>query len=238
MIYTVAAVAALAAGVVQGVTGFGAGIVLMMVLPFYFALPQSAGIAAAVCIILCVLMAARYREYVKWHEAILPSVLYIAVCTATIHFAVSANQDLLKKFFGVFLLLLAAYYLFFKKSADNKKLSLPVSLVCIIISAVCDGLFGIGGPLMVIYFLNKTESPQEYLGTLQVFFLINSVYNTAFRFYEGILSAEHFSCIGAGIIGITAGVFVAGKVVDKLNADAIRKLTYAMIGVSGVVNLI
>ena len=238
MIYTLTATVAILAGLVQGVTGFGAGIVLMMVLPIYFALPQSAGIAAAICIILCVFMSVRYREHILWREAIIPSILYIFICTLTINFSVSADQIILKKVFGVFLLLLAAYYLFFKKSADNQKLNLPVSLICIIVSAICDGLFGIGGPLMVLYFLNKTESPQEYLGTLQVFFLINSVYNTAFRFYSGILLPEHFSLICAGFAGIVFGVFIAGKIVDKLNPEVIRKLTYAMIGVSGIANLI
>ncbi|MCR5469219.1 MAG: hypothetical protein K6F37_09680 [Lachnospiraceae bacterium] len=41
-----------------------------------------------------------------------------------------------------------------------------------------------------------------------------------------------------GIVGILVGVWVANKVVDKMNEQAIRKLTYAMIGISGVINLI
>ena len=40
---------AVLAGIVQGITGFGSGIVIMMILPMFFALPQSAGISTAIC---------------------------------------------------------------------------------------------------------------------------------------------------------------------------------------------
>ncbi|MCR5469218.1 MAG: sulfite exporter TauE/SafE family protein, partial [Lachnospiraceae bacterium] len=84
------------------------------------------------------------------------------------------------------LMILAVYYLFFNKTGDKKKMRLSVCAICIVVSAVCDGLFGICGPLMVLYFLSVTESTYEYLGTLQLFFTINSVYNTIFRFAKGI----------------------------------------------------
>ena len=68
--------------------------------------------------------------------------------------------------------------------------------------------------------------------------MVNSIYNTAFRFYRGILLPEHFIYIGVGLIGIISGVSLANKIVDRLNANVMRKLIYVMIGVSGVINLI
>jgi uncharacterized membrane protein YfcA len=142
-----------------------------------------------------------------------------------------------KKIFGVFLVLLSIYYLFISKNVSNQKLSLGFSVVCIVISAACDALFGIGGPLMVLYFMSMTRSTHEYLGTMQLFFWVNSMYNTTFRFIRGILLPEHVIVIAVGMIGILVGGAIAGKIVDRLNADTMRKLIYVMIGVSGVVNL-
>ena len=91
---------------------------------------------------------------------------------------------------------------------------------------------------MVIYFLSITDSSHEYLGTIQMFFLFNTVYNTCFRFVRGILLMEHMSYIAIGTVAIFIGLMIANKIVDKMNADILRKLTYVMIGVSGIINLL
>ena len=43
--YLIVALAALISGVVQGSCGFGAGIILMIALPFYYTLSQAAGVS-------------------------------------------------------------------------------------------------------------------------------------------------------------------------------------------------
>jgi len=238
MIYLSVLVGALLAGIVQGVTGFGGGVVLMMILPFYFTIAQGAGITSAMGIVLCASMVMRYWKEISVKKSVLPSILYLAVCSVVINFSTQINQDLIKKVFGVFLLVLAFYYLFISKSMGKRDLSLPVCAVCIVVSAACDSLFGIGGPLMVLYFMSNTDSTHEYLGSLQMFFMVNSIYNTIFRFYKGILLPEHVIYILVGIVGVVSGVQIANRIVDRLNADAMRKLIYLMIGVSGVLNLI
>ena len=232
------ALVAMLAGIVQGVTGFGAGIVMMMVLPNYFALPQSAGISTAICVVLCMTMVYNYRKHINFKKIITPSILYLIVCSFSIYFSTMVNQAVMKKVFGVFLVMLAIYYLFINKDGDRKKISIAVSLFCIIVSAICDGLFGIGGPLMVLYFLSTTHNTHEYLGTIQTFFCINCIYNTSFRIYNQILSVEHLIYIVIGMVGIIVGGMLASKIVDKLNGTMLRKLTYIMIGISGIMNLI
>lgn len=226
------------AGLVQGITGFGASIVMMMFLPIHFVLTQSAGISTAICLFLNLTMFLTYRKFIKLKTVLLPAVLYIAVCSVTIYFSTMVNQILMKKIFGVFLIILSIYYLFFNKSNERKKLSLFVSIFCIVVSAMCDGLFGIGGPLMVLYFLSQTHTSHEYLGTIQTFFLINCIYNTLFRISQGILTISHFPIIGCGVAGIVIGGLIASKIVDKLDGMLLRKVTYIMIGFSGLMNIL
>lgn len=238
MVYIVLVVLTFLAGLVQGITGFGSCIVIMMVLPFYFPLAQAAGIAVATTLAMGVLMIFEYRKNIKIKEAILPSALYLIVSSLVIHFSTMVDQAVMKKALGVFLILLSEYYLGFGKTDGSRKLPLIAAIFCIVVSAACDGLFGIGGPLMVIYFLSRTEGLHEYLGTLQLFFLVNNIYNTGFRFCKGILRPEHIPYILVGMIGIFIGARVAGKIVDKVKAPVLRKLVYCMIGFSGMVNLL
>ena len=229
---------AVLAGVVQGVTGFGSGIVIMMVLPMFSLLTQSAGISTAICMFLNISMVYTYRQHINFKKIWAPIILFMCVCTTTIYFSTMVNQVLLKKIFGVFFILLSIYFLFINKGSERRKLSLPVSIIFIVISAMCDGLFGVGGPLMVVYFLSQTHSTHEYLGTIQAFFLINCVYNTCLRAMNGILLVEHIPLILFGVVGIVAGGFIAGKIVDKLDGAMLRKLTYIMIGISGLMNVL
>lgn len=228
---------AMLAGIIQGITGFGAGIVMMMLLPMYFPLPQSAGISTAIISVLCLSMVYIYRKHICLEKILGPSILYLIICSLTIYFSTMADQILMKKVFGLFLIILACYYLLINKNDERKKINLAFSLFCIVISAICDGLFGVGGPLMVVYFLSCSHHTHEYLGTIQTFFCINSLYNTTFRVIHGILGLEHLAYIIMGIGGIIIGGFIASRIVDKLNGYIVRKLTYMMIGISGIINL-
>lgn len=159
---------ALAGGLIQGVTGFGAGVIMMMFLPFEFSIIQSAGLSCAISIILSSIMVYRYRKNVNIRKIIIPAVLYLTISSISIIFAKFINQNVMKMILGIFLIVLAIYFLFFNNKTIEPKGMLFIT--CIVISGMCDGLFGIGGPLMVIYFLAKTSSKEEYLGTIQCFF--------------------------------------------------------------------
>ena len=91
---------------------------------------------------------------------------------------------------------------------------------------------------MVLYFLNQTTDTQEYLGTIQTFFLVNSIYMFIFRLINGIIGLEHILPIAFGMIGIATGLYFANKIVDQIDGQVIKKLTYFMIGVSGIINLL
>lgn len=237
MIYVM--LAAVVAGIVQGVTGFGAGIVMMMILPSLFNnIPQSAGVSTAICSILCIQMAYMYRKHIDIKKIVGPAVIYLIVSSIAMYFAPMVNQVLMKKILGVFLIVLSIYYLFINKSNERKKLGLFVSLFCIVVSGLCDGLFGVGGPLMVLYFLSTTHNTHQYLGTIQAFFTMNCLYNTGFRIIRGILLPEHIIYIVLGMVCIILGGLIANKLVDKLDGNMVRKLTYVMIGIAGISNLL
>lgn len=231
------ALAALAAGFIQGIAGFGSGPVQMMVYPLFWSLPEAAAVSVCVSVPLNLNMMLTYWKRIDWKKVLLPVLPYMAVCTVAIRFSKDIDQAFMKKVFGGFLILLAVYYLFFDRR-EKRKLSLFTTLVYIAVSAVCDAFFGIGGPLMVLYFLSITDSQEEYLGTAAAFFLINGAYNTAVRLMSGIIGTQHVPYICAGIAAILLGVTAAHRLVDRLDDALLRKVTYVMIGLTGVFNLI
>ena len=227
----------LIAGLVQGITGFGSGPIQMITYTMRWPLSVAAAVSVCVSVALNLNMFLTYRREVHWKKILLPLIPYMVICAAAISFSMSVNQALMKKIFGAFLIVLAVYYLFFNHN-KQKPFNLPKTILYVTVSALCDAFFGIGGPLMVLYFLNKTESSREYLGTMAGFFLINGIYSTGYRLACGILPTEYLPYAGLGIIVILIGVTVAHRVVDRLNDALLKKITYIMIGVSGIFNLI
>ncbi|MBR5258626.1 MAG: sulfite exporter TauE/SafE family protein [Clostridia bacterium] len=232
----VCSLAALLAGLVQGIAGFGSGPVQMMVYPLYWAVPAAAAVSVCVSVPLNLNMTITYLKEIHWKKVLVPILPYMAICSAAISFSLGVDQVLIKRVFGVFLILLAAYYLFFNRGV-KKRLGPWQTAAYILISALCDAFFGIGGPMMVIYFLNKTDSAKEYLGTAAAFFLINGVYNTVYRLISGILAPALLPYIGVGAAAILAGVTLAHLVAKKLNDRLIKKAVYIMIGLTGIFNL-
>ena len=230
-------ITALAAGLVQGIAGFGSGPIQMMTYPLHWPLPVAAAVSVCVSVPLNLNMLLTYRREVQWKKVLLPIVPYMVICSVAISYSTRINQMLMKKIFGAFLIALAVYYLFFH-STEKRPLNITKTIIYVIISALCDAFFGIGGPLMVLYYLNKTENAKEYLGTVAGFFLINGVYNTIYRLANGILTVEQLPYAGVGIIAIIAGVTIAHHLVNRMNDALLKKITYIMIGITGVLNLI
>ena len=232
------ALAALGGGLVMGVTGFGAGMVTMMALPLFYSLTESAAIAGVVCAVLSAHMTIRYWKHINFRSLVAPTIAYMILCALIIRFSTEVDQALIQKGFGVFLICLCIYYLFLQKDDHPHKKSLALSILCIAFSAVFDSFFSIGGPLLVVYFMARTDSTKAYMGTIQAFFFINYTYSTVVRVIDGILLPSHLPVTVACGVAVLLGGVIAQKLVNRLDDQMVRKLIYIMIGVSGVLNLI
>ncbi|MBQ5951364.1 MAG: sulfite exporter TauE/SafE family protein [Lachnospiraceae bacterium] len=228
----------LLAGLIHGITGFGAGIVVMIALTQFYPVREGAGMSALILLGMIVLMVIRYRKEIRVRQAVLPAVPYVLCSALAIRLSGAIDAGIMKRALGAFLLVLSVYELFIAGKGEKREIGTAGSFAIVAVAGVFEGLFSIGGPLMVIYFLQRTEDTREYLGTLQFFFLIITVCNTALRVAEGILRPEHFPVIALCCAGVAAGSLIGGLVVDRLDQKVLRRITYAAIGLAGLYYLI
>ena len=236
MLLVTALLAALLAGVIQGVTGFGAGIVMMSILPYVTELTSAAAMTALISIVLTSLMVWRYRASLNLKVALLPTLFYIAGSTLAIRTVQGIDITMLKLVFGVFLIALALYFAFAKSVSLAP--NLVTMFVCGFVSGLCDGFFSVGGPLMVLFFMAVTTTREEYLANLQVVFLVVAAYNTVLRAATGLFTADLVAPSLAGMAGIFLGLQLANRIADRIDDALVRNLTYLLIGVSGVITLV
>lgn len=230
---------ALIAGVVQGLTGFGGAICVMMVLPHIFSMPVAAGISSVICLGLNIQMAVMYRKHLDRKLLLRPIATAIAVASVVIILSPSIDGDIAKKALGAFFVVLCIYYLFIKKETPHgHPLGLAAGLVCVATSGACDGLFGVGGPLMVVYFMAATRDHPSYLAAIQTYFAFANTYYTVFRVVTGVMPVDVLPAALLGVVGIFLGGLAARRLVGVLNHTVVERAVYVMLGVAGIVNLV
>ena len=226
-----------AAGVVQALTGFGAGIVQMLFFPMLLPMLSASALSGAISLMLAVGMAWQYRKHIRKDLLIVPAIVYAVVSALALSFADLIDTTVMLKIFGAFLILLSVYFLFFSGKI-RVKANVMTATVCASLSGVVGGLFGIGGPPMVIYYLAAMEDKREYLGTIQAFFCFTNTYTLIVRLIKGFYTVDLLLPTAVGIAAILLGQLFGGKIQSKINGDTMRKLVYAFLGVTGVINLL
>lgn len=229
--------AAIMAGLIQTVTGFGSGIFMMLFLPQFFPLLKASALSGSVTLMVNGGVAWKYRKYSQKKYTLLPAVFFIISSSLAIALGKNLPTVLLKKTFGGFLFLLSLYFMFAGQN-KKRKASVATAIVCALLSGVLGGFFGISGPPMVIYFLSVLDKKEEYLGTIQLFFFCSGVYMFLLRICSGIYTLDLLRYTVIGMSGVFIGMQMGYKIVDRLDTARLKKIIYFFLAVSGVLNLI
>ena len=230
-------IAPIIAGFIQAVTGFGSGIFMMVFFPALFPILGASALSSSISLPATCVQAWNYRKVSAWKLILLPAAVYIFMSSVSILLAPYLPTAILKKIFGVIMILLSIYFL-----TISGKLKIRATLfsatICGMLSGFMGGLFGIGGPPIVIYFLAALDDKEQYLGTLQSFFFITGAYTFIFRCITGIYTVDLIPYSILGVAGILLGTKLGRKVVDKINADTMKKLVYLFLGFAGLTNVL
>ncbi|WP_125604709.1 sulfite exporter TauE/SafE family protein [Lapidilactobacillus bayanensis] len=233
MIWLLIVVPALIAGLVQGLTGFGAVIIMMIFFPSILPMDKAAGIGGVIMLTSVLALTIRYRHEFKPKRVLVPFLVYATVATWSVHLGSVLDTHLLRLMLGGLLVALSLYFIF-SKSAGSQKYPWYIAGCFMIISGFFNGLFGIGGPLMALYFLSLSSSMPDYIGNIQGFFLIDAVYITSVRIANGILATPDIPYILAGMVAATIGTVIATRLSTRWDLTTIKPWIYGFIGLSGI----
>lgn len=228
---------ATAAGFIQAVSGFGGALIMMMTLPFFFSMGISTALAGLICVPMCITIAWKYRKKIRLELVLVPAVIYLVVSGICIKVAAAINLDSLKAVFGILLIGLAVYFNFFSSNLHIRA-DFKTALICAGISGITGGLFGIGGPLLVLYYLATTDDKESYLGTINLVFSITEGYSAIMRYCSGLISMDQGSLILLGFVTILIGRYLGSRVVDRLDGEKMKKCIYLLLALSGLVTFL
>lgn len=229
-------ISAFIGGILQGFSGFGSGILLMIILPYFFSVPVSAAISGAISIGVNASLAYLYRKEITIKDCILPFLLFTTTGIASVYLSSSLKSSALNIGLGIFLLILCLFM--FLRNNHKLKLNNLSKYICLLIAGVMAGLFGIGGPLLAFYYKNISNNFNQFQANLNTTFLANGIVMTIFRIYRGFLKPESLIFVAIGIIALVIGEKIASKKAHNVSEQTLDCFTYLLIGISGLIKII
>ena len=237
MTYAIMALAALAGGIIQPLTGFGSAVILMVAAQYFFDITIAPGVVAAICMFQSGIMAWNRRKSIDLKQILPPIALYTVCSLAVINLLGSMDLHVLTAAFGGFLMLLALYFLFIAKRVSLKP-GLAAGMLCSGFSGCCAGAFTVGGPMMALYFVAIARDKDTYVANMQFLFAATNLTNLAMRAVRGLYGAQYLPVTAVGVIFVLVGMVIGSALSKRMNGDVARQGVYIGVGVSGLVTLL
>ena len=237
MTYAIMALAALAGGIIQPLTGFGSAVILMVAAQYFFDITIAPGVVAAICMFPSGIMAWNRRKIIDLKQILPPIALYTVCSLAVINLLGSMDLHVLTAAFGGFLMLLALYFLFIAKRVSLKP-GLAAGMLCSGFSGCCAGAFTVGGPMMALYFVAIARDKDTYVANMQFLFAATNLTNLAMRAVRGLYGAQYLPVTAVGVIFVLVGMVIGSALSKRMSGDVARQVVYIGVGVSGLVTLL
>ncbi len=224
---------ALVGAFLQTNMGFGFPILAMIFLPMLFPFSTAVTLCQVIAIVSTAYLSIRYWKYIRW-RILLPLLLVSLVIGAAVTYqSISMQQGMLKMLLGLTLMILAVFFVWFSGRIKLKG-SIGSGLAMGAVAGLGNGLFGIGGPPVALYLMACIEDKNEYLATIQAYFLLSNISTILIRTFSGSVGAEHIPFVLIGWLGIGLGTWVGLIAFKKVSMASLKKLVYAFVGLSGL----
>jgi len=234
-IYLLVGLSTFIGAVLQSITGFGLGMVVITMLPFFIpSYSMCLAISTVTGFLMAIFGAIRMRKSVEWKLLIAPLIAYSVVSPFAVWASSRGSDDLLPKLLGGFLFLISIYFMTMAGKIKIRP-STRNGLIAGVAGGVLSGLFGTGGPPIAIYMVSASRDSKSYIANTQMYFGFTTVMVIINRTINGQITPEILPFIAVVVIALILGIFTGSKIFHKLNADNLKKAVYVVIGVSGLV---
>lgn len=224
---------------IQRVTGFGFGIFAMLFLTRIISVYGEANaLSGLLSFTSTLIVALSHAKKVDWKNLLFPCIGFAVISVPSILLMKKLDNRVLLIMLGVALILLSGYMFFFSSKIKIKP-SPFTGLAAGGFSGILGGIFSMGGPPVVIYFMqSEGDDKDRYLATIQMYFLLSNVYGTTVKAINGFITKDVLILAAFGTVGMIAGIFIGKLIFKKLRVDILRRVVYCFMAVAGVVNIV
>lgn len=234
-LFWIAAIAAGAAAIVRGLSGFGAGLIFMPVAAACLGPKVAAGALFIIDTILVVPFAVRASRLVEWREIVpLASGAVIAVPLGV---WVLISVDPVPLRWGLSLAILVSVGVLAAGWRYHGPSRTWLSLLVGGLSGFMSGSVQTPGPPVLIYWLGRQAVSATMRANAFTFFLMTTALAGAAYFASGIMTTEVLAHSAALFPFYAAGIFFGSRMFGLASEATYRRIAYAVILFSAIVSM-
>ncbi|RME23744.1 MAG: sulfite exporter TauE/SafE family protein [Deltaproteobacteria bacterium] len=229
-----AGVAVFAGAFIQGMSGFGFGMVTMALLPLFMDVADAVPLVAGVGITVSLNMAWRLRRQLELRRA-LPLIGGGLVGTPVgIAFLQGANPRLVKAVLGVVILGYSAWALLHRdRETPERPPSLPLGAAAGFLGGLLGGAFNTGGPPAILYVTAMGWRKHAATSTLQVFFLMSGCFTVTGHLLVGNFDAPVRALLLPTLAAAWLGIGLGSRIYHRIPPHRFQRVVLGMLAVLG-----
>ena len=221
---------------VQGIIGFGSGLLAMSLIPLFWDIPYAVGVLSPLGVALTILLAYRLREHISWNDIKWLLVPMPFGVMAGIWILTHWPNDAMKALLGV---LLIAYVLYSLKAPEPHSAEPRPILgsTAGFFSGLCSGALGTGGPPILVYASTVNWPRDRFRGNLQGFFVTTAMLTFIGQVNAGLVTQDTIMKTAAIVPGLIVGALLGNTLSSRIPQTLFRKVVLAVLGLMGFLYL-
>lgn len=226
----------LLAGLVQGVTGFGAGLVAIPLLCMVIDVKQAVPLCLLNGIMITCYLAYALRTYLD-HKKILPLIIgsLPGVALGALSFQL-VNPSVLRMFIGLVLISYSSYALFARIKPLNP--SSTWGYIAGFFAGTITALLSTGGPPAIIYTTLTSWTKEEIKATLTGFFAVNSIVTTIAHVLTGATTSQTLLYFITTVPFVLTGTALGSMLSGKIPRKAYLRIVYVFLIGMGILMIL
>ena len=235
--YVLVCLTVLGGSFIQSVTGFGFGIFAMIFLPFFLLYTEANVLSSMLSMLTSLAVMLSSVRLVHWKNLIFPVTGCLLSTWLAVSFIRSQKNETLMLLLGVALVLLSLYFFFFSHRVRIRP-TWYAGLTAGVLSGIMGGMFAIGGPPVVVYFLQSERDTRTYLPTISCYFVFSGAISIGVKAAAGFVTQTVWLCFAGGVLALACGTLIGRLMRSRIRPLLLKRIIYGFMAVSGIVNVI
>jgi uncharacterized membrane protein YfcA len=223
------------AGFVQGLTGFGFGMIAMGLLPLVLGLEVAQAVVTVTGMAGCLTMSGVTLRHIRWEWSSVGSLWLGAVVGVPLGFMflTAVPQSIATRALGLAICLMVAFEVLVNR---QRKVQLPswsgygIGLV----SGALSGAFNIGGPPLVAYIFGRPWTKEEQVATLSALFTSSGIIRLSLLLADQELHADTWTLAAWGVGPMLAAIVLGNRLLKYVSQRILRIAIYTALVAIGV----
>lgn len=227
----------LAGSFIQGVSGFGFGLIAMSFLPLLFTIKESTLLVVSLALVVAVSIGIQMWRHIRWKSlGVLLSAAFAGRVGAFFVLARYGEMDIMKDILGAFLLMVVVYLFFGAAKAKNVSIkSLWIPMLFGFLGGFVGGLFAVGGPFFVfVLMILYADDKYAYSANMQVTFMFTNSITLLLHAFNRDFTSGFLLYFLVGVVTVLIGTKLGVLCFKYISQENMRRVAGAVVALAAL----